>query len=172
MKRLRHKKNKSRAKWTEQDAKKIRERAEAYEQAEDGSTVCDTKDSMNLILNCNQINHEQADAINEAYSALQSECKMEGMHLLPQIPPVHHSTKRICESDDIKLEVKVCRMERDRALKETLQYRTLVERLETEVSEMKANMHRRVSVGRDFWRSKMYEGRSRSGAMVKEAMSQ
>ena len=91
------------------------------------------------------------------------------MHLLPQVVfPVENTTENIAVEKRLIIRTK----ERDKALRDTLHYRTLVEKLETDIKELKTNMHHRVSTVRDFWRNSVLEGRSRSGAILKQALTQ
>ena len=103
-------------------------------------------------------------AINESYESIQKDCELEGVHLLPQIVSPEHS--------NIAAEERLlkCERERDKALKDAFHYRTLVEKLETDIREVKSTMHYRVTAVRDFWRNSVLEGRSRSGVILKKAL--
>lgn len=91
------------------------------------------------------------------------------MHLLPQVvlSPENSTT------DNTAMEKRLmkCTKEKDKALKDAFYYRTLVEKLETDIKEMKTTMHYRVAAVRDFWRNSVLEGRSRSGAILKQALT-
>ena len=103
-------------------------------------------------------------ATNESYINVQRDCEIEGMHLLPQVVfPVENTTENIA----VEKRLITCTKERDKALWDTLHCRTLVEKFETDIKELKTNMHHRVSTVRDFWRNSVLEGRSRSGAILK-----
>jgi len=91
------------------------------------------------------------------------------MHHLPQVvlSPENSTT------DNTAMEKRVmkCTKEKDKALKDAFYYRTLVEELETDIKEMKTTMHYRVTAVRDFWRNSVLEGRSKSGAILKQALT-
>ncbi len=57
-----------------------------------------------------------------------------------------------------------------KALKAALQYRNLVEKLETNLSELRTTMHHRVAAVPDVWRNKVLEGGSRSGKILKRSL--
>ncbi len=71
----------------------------------------------------------------------------------------------------VEEKLRICTKERDKALNETLQYRTLAENLETDIKDVIATMHHRVTVVGYFWRNNVLEGRSRSGAILKRALT-
>jgi len=45
-----------------------------------------------------------------------------------------------------------------------------VEKLETDLGELKTTMHHRVAAVRDFWRNKVLEGESRSGMILRYSL--
>lgn len=60
---------------------------------------------------------------------------------------------------------------RDKALGDVLKYRNLIEKLETDLSELRTTMHHRVAAIRNFWRNKVLEGGSRGGKILKRALT-
>ena len=62
--------------------------------------------------------------------------------------------------------------ERDRALVEAKKYRDLAETLKKETRETEQMYNNRVEIVRDFWRSKIIEGDSRGGKMVRASLLQ
>lgn len=71
------------------------------------------------------------------------------MHLLPSITLPETSKSTV---DD---RLRECITERDDALKKALCYRTLVEKLETDLTELKTTVHHRVVAVCDLWRTKV-----------------
>ena len=62
--------------------------------------------------------------------------------------------------------------ERDHALIEAKKYRDIAENLKKEKREIEEIYTNRVEVVRDFWRSKIIEGDSRGGKMVRDFSTQ
>lgn len=162
-KRLRYKQNKK-AKWSKKLAQLWKDRANRYENANDENGYESVTPFNDEKLN---EKHECTDTavINESYESIQKDCELEGVHLLPQIVYPEHS--------NIAAEERLlkCQRERDKALKDAFHYRTLVEKLETDIREVKSTMHYRVAAVRDFWRNSVLEGRSRSGTILKKALT-
>ena len=166
-KRLRYRENKK-AKWSKQLAQLWKDRADAYAK---GSPVDDRNDSDKIDINGGATSNDhqmssknKADdtaAIKESYENTQRDCELDGMHLLPSLL-LPETSKSIADNRLIE-----CSSERDKALKDALHYRTLVEKLETDLAELKTTMHHRVAAVRDFWRNKVLEGESRSGMILR-----
>lgn len=72
---------------------------------------------------------------------------------------------------DTVAKIKTLEEERDRANTQVLIYRNLAERLRKENGNLKHEMNHKYEVIRDFWRNNLIEGCSRSGAIVKAALS-
>ena len=62
------------------------------------------------------------------------------------------------------------REERDNALLVARQCRDLAETAQAEKRDVKCELEKRVEVVRDFWRSKVVEGGSRSGLMLRASL--
>ena len=174
VKRLRYKKNK-RAKWSKHLAQLWKDRADAYERDDYERDDRNDTDVGESITSCNESctksSNKSADAAatNKSYEIVQKDCELEGMHLLPQVvSPENSSTENI----SVEKRLMIRTTERDKALKDALYYRSLVEKLETDIKEAKITMHYRVAAVRDFWRNSVLEGRSRSGVILQQALTQ
>lgn len=174
-KRHRYKKNKK-VKWSKKLAQLWKDRADAYERGSSGRDDISETDERDGTCSFSQERSNEKDksmettaAIEESYVNVQKDCELEGIHLFPQIVFPENSTTK-----DVTLEKKLlaCAREKDKALRDALHYRTLVENLETDITELKTTMHRRVSAVRDFWRNNILEGRTRSGVILKRALTQ
>ncbi len=170
-KRLRYKANKkAKVMWSKQLAQLWKDRADTYAK---GSLADNTNDGGENFSDGGSITdhlisakNAQVDsaAVNECYENTQRDCELDGMHLLPSIM-LPETSKSVVEDRFIE-----CTKERDQALKDALQYRNLVENLETNLSELRTTMHHRVAAVRDFWRNKVLEGGSRSGKILKRSL--
>ncbi len=92
----------------------------------------------------------------EEYEALECEGSSSGMLLLEVLT-------QTCTSTD------ACIKAKEKAERKALQYRTSAERLQK--NEIQFRMERQTEIVRDFWRNKLLVGQSRSGAIVKLALS-
>lgn len=122
---------------------------------------------------------------DDRYINVQKDCAADGTHLfssmqaLKQVPMHVHTQQGIeinCvqrerEQDKCKAELEECVHTRDKAIRECQSYRTLAERCQKEVSDLKHEMHRRVLSVQDFWRNKLFKGQSRSCNMVRSALN-
>lgn len=151
----------------------LENRADSYEEGNDRNAISGGNDSVGSTTSSNDNSNKDdklidSAGINESYDNVLKDCESEGMHLLPQVvSPVDNTTENVTVE---KLLIRT--RERDKALKDTFHYRTLVEKLETDVRKLKTTLHHRVATVCDFWRNSVLEGRSRSGAILKQALTQ
>lgn len=133
-------------------------------------------DSSPDMVDCEESHEERSDTredsskIIDSYSNVKDDCESEGFHLLPSIEKSGSNIKQLKKQTDKDKEIDQYIKERDTALQEAFQYRQLVESHEKELKEVKSTMYHRVSTVRDFWRDQILEGRSRSGAILKNAL--
>ena len=99
-----------------------------------------------------------------------------GTILLPSVPP--ESKKKpydfvaaVLTTMEQQTQIEQAQKERDRALTETKCYRDMAEKLKKEKRELESKLRKETEVVRDFWRSKILEGSTRSGRILRASLS-
>ena len=72
---------------------------------------------------------------------------------------------------NVKKNLRKARYESNQALSLAQHYRNVAEERQSEKRNLKSELEQQVEVVRDFWRNKVIEGSSRSGRILRAALS-
>ena len=124
---------------------------------------------------------KQVHSNEEKYACLRADSAEQSVNspllLDSVVTPIYEEQEQCeCSSNDVlvlkcKEQLHKAREDRNQALFLARHYRALAEKTRSDARMLKMNLESRVETVRDFWRNQIVEGTSRSGRMLRAALT-